>query len=179
MKKISFAHFLKGATKPKASESESDEDENPKGKDGDDADEADDTDADAEAEAEGDEDEADAEGDDDDADASAKASQKKALAAARKEGRMAERERCAGIFGSEHAASKTALACSLAFETSLSVKEAVGILSKAEAGTPDSLAKRMAGIKQPKLGNGAGGGGEADAGASLLARAEARYAKKK
>lgn len=50
--------------------------------------------------------------------------------------RLRERERCAAIFGSKHAAGKVELACSLAFDTSLTRKEAIAVLAKTPAAAP-------------------------------------------
>lgn len=188
-KKFSFAHFMKRAGKPRAEEQSPDEDPKKDAAEGGDGE--DDADADAEGDDEDVGDDADGsddgEGDDDeeeadedvDKTASVRRRAKAALAAARKEGRQIERQRCAAIFSSEHAAEKTGLACTLAFNTPLSAKAAIGILSKAESGSAGGLGRRMSALKQPKLGNGAGGTGEPDAGASLLARATTRYEKKK
>lgn len=46
-----------------------------------------------------------------------------------KKGRRAERQRCAAIFGSKHAAKNQALAASLAFNTGMSSKDAINVMA--------------------------------------------------
>ncbi|ENT2050978.1 hypothetical protein ACOIP4_000737 [Salmonella enterica] len=76
-----------------------------------------------------------------------------------KQGRRAERCRCARIFGSRYAADNPALAAALAFETGMSSAQAIKVMST--GGMPVwssarpariSLDERMAGIKNIHLG---------------------------
>ncbi|MCS5969613.1 hypothetical protein LNP26_29060 [Klebsiella variicola subsp. variicola] len=60
-----------------------------------------------------------------------------------KNARIAERKRCARIFGSKHAAANPALAASLAFNTGMSSATAIDVLaSTAPASQPQSARKR-------------------------------------
>ncbi|HBZ2131292.1 TPA: hypothetical protein MHK51_21770 [Klebsiella pneumoniae] len=60
-----------------------------------------------------------------------------------KNARIAERKRCARIFGSKHAAANPALAASLAFNTGMSSAAAINVLaSTAPASQPQSARKR-------------------------------------
>jgi hypothetical protein len=68
----------------------------------------------------------------------------------------AERARCRAIFTSKHTAGRVAAACSLAFDTGMSAKAAIGVLkslpregSAAGAGQP-SLSDRMAALGGPR-----------------------------
>ncbi|MBC8946800.1 hypothetical protein [Xenorhabdus indica] len=102
------------------------------------------------AKSEGDDDDPDAEEDKDDADADENEDVKK--------GRRAERKRCANIFGSKYAAGRPDMAAHLAFNTSLSVREAINTLSVMGLVTPSpaksrlSLDERMRNEKQVRLG---------------------------
>ncbi|MGX9963159.1 hypothetical protein ACVFYP_07535 [Roseomonas sp. F4] len=83
----------------------------------------------------------------------------KGSASARQSARAAtkaERARCRAIFTSKHAAGRVAAACSLAFDTGMSAKAAIGVLkslpregSAAGAGQP-SLSDRMAALGGPR-----------------------------
>lgn len=80
-----------------------------------------------------------------------------------KAARASERARCATIFGSKAAASRPDFAAHLAFETDMSAKQAVGMLSAFAAGAPvaakpKSLGSRMADVKVPNVGAGAPAG---------------------
>lgn len=121
-------------------------------KDDPDADDADDPDVDDDEDdpdaSEDDEDDEGAEDGDDDKDAKAV-----------KQGRRAERRRCARIFGSQHAAGNPALAAALAFETGMSSAQAIKVMSSGgmsvqSAAKPArvSLDERMAGVKTIQLG---------------------------
>lgn len=74
-----------------------------------------------------------------------------------KKGRRAERQRCAAIFGSKHAAKNQALAASLAFNTAMSSKDAINVMatsgSVSVASPPrrQSLDERMRG-NSPHIG---------------------------
>lgn len=60
-----------------------------------------------------------------------------------KNARIAERNRCARIFGSKHAAANPALAASLAFNTGMSSASAIDVLGKtAPASQPQGTRKR-------------------------------------
>jgi len=76
-----------------------------------------------------------------------------------KQGRRAERERCARIFGSQHAAGNPSLAAALAFETGMSSAQAIKVLSSSGRPVGVSLAparmtldQRMSGVKNVQLG---------------------------
>lgn len=76
-----------------------------------------------------------------------------------KQGRSAERQRCARIFGSRFAAGNTAMAAVLAFETGMSSAAAIKVLSSAGNASPSgskssriSLDQRMASVKNIRLG---------------------------
>ncbi|MEX0445205.1 hypothetical protein [Xenorhabdus sp. SGI246] len=107
------------------------------------------------AKSEDDDDNPDAEDDDDDADADADENEDV------KKGRRAERKRCAKIFGSKYAAGRPDMAAHLAFNTRLSVREAINTLSVMGLVTPSSaksrlsLDERMRNEKQVRLGPGA------------------------
>ena len=156
MGKLNFAHLLgrsaaakveeddekEESKKSKARKAEDDEDKK------DTEDDPDDTDAEEdekdEPDAEEEEDEKDVEENDGDDDSKAK-----------KSGRCAERQRCARIFGSKHAAANPALAASLAFNTGMSSKAAIQVM--ASSGVPSAPARitldsRMASVKNHQLG---------------------------
>lgn len=76
-----------------------------------------------------------AEEDDDDADAEEDESRDV------KKGRRAERKRCAAIFGSKHAAGRPDMAAHLAFNTRMSVSEAIGTLATMGAVAPAKTAR--------------------------------------
>jgi len=116
---------------------------------------------------ENDNDDPDAETDNDDPDASeddeddegAEDGDDDKEAKAVKQGRSAERRRCARIFGSKFAAGNTAMAAVLAFDTGMSSAAAIKVLSSAgPAAQPAtkssriSLDQRMASVKQIQLG---------------------------
>lgn len=72
-----------------------------------------------------------------------------------KKGRKAERDRCATIFASEHAAGRPALAASLAFNTSMPAKAAINVLAGAGLETSNgrqSLDARMQSVPNVKIG---------------------------
>ncbi|EPS9203819.1 hypothetical protein ACVMY6_004126 [Klebsiella pneumoniae] len=99
--------------------------------------------------AEEDERDDDAEDDDDDPDASEEDDSDDDDDDDRKEGkaaksaRIAERKRCARIFGSKHAAANPSLAASLAFNTGMSAAAAIDVLaSTAPATQPQATRKR-------------------------------------
>ncbi|MEC5343666.1 hypothetical protein ABRZ24_13785 [Brenneria populi] len=160
--KFSFAHLLGRSASAKVEEDDEKE-ESKKSKarkaedeeDKKDAEEDDQDDTDAkedekdDPDAEDDDDEKDAEDDgDDDGDDEDDSKAKKA-------GRRAERQRCAKIFGSKHAAANPALAASLAFNTGMSSKAAIQVM--ASSGTSPAPARvtldqRMASVKNHQLG---------------------------
>jgi hypothetical protein len=143
-----------------------DEDEPPKSKKAKSARRAEDKDDESMAEdddddtaAEGDDDDTSAEGDDDDTDAeddedppkSKKAKGSRASTAEFRRGRLAERQRCARIFGSPAAGRNPAAAAELAFNTNLTSSAAISVL-KTTGGS--SAAARSRG--NPDLGTDSG-----------------------
>lgn len=158
-KPFSFAHLIgfgasaseeeddKKSKKAKARRAEEDE-----------RDEDDERDDDAEE----DERDDDAEDDDDDPDASEEDDsdddddRKEGKAA--KSARIAERKRCARIFGNKHAAANPSLAASLAFNTGMSAAAAIDVLastaptSKPQATRKRSLDQRMQESENVRLG---------------------------
>ena len=192
--KFSFAHLLglnKAAKASRAEEEEEEqnaeeEEENEEGDDksskkGKKAKKANEDDPDAEEDdPDAEEDDPDAEDDDDpDAEEDEEDENKDV-----KKGRKAERERCAAIFSSRHAAGRPDLAATLAFTTKLSAKEAIRVMrangrtvtgAVVQLGQPkrQTLQARMANEPQPRVGaNGgkAGGGNTADQMKSLYNR---------
>lgn len=69
-------------------------------------------------------------------------------------GAAAERARCRAIFASPAAANNIALAAHLAFDTSLTAKEAVGALKLGGRSNSGGLGARMAAAPNPSLGAG-------------------------
>lgn len=150
-KAFSFAHLLGRGT----SASEEDEDKKTKKskarraeEDERDDDAEDDPDNDAEEEdpeedAEDDSDDPDASEEDDPDDDGDDGDDDRKESKAVKNARIAERKRCARIFGSKHAAANPALAASLAFNTGMSSAAAINVLaSTAPAFQPQSARKR-------------------------------------
>lgn len=180
--KFSFAHLLglnKAAKASRAEEEEEEqnaeeEEENEEGDDksskkGKKAKKANEDDPDAEEDdPDAEEDDPDAEDDDDDPDAEEDEEDENKDV---KKGRKAERERCAAIFSSRHAAGRPDLAATLAFTTKLSVKEAIRVMrangrtvtgAAVQLGQPkrQTLQDRMANEPHPKIGvNGGKSGG--------------------
>jgi hypothetical protein len=96
-----------------------------------------------------------------------------------KAARRNERARCAAIFASEAAAARPDVAAHLAFETDMSAKAAVKMLSTFAAGPAPartSLASRMSTVKQVNTGTGraAAPGGAAAVAALILAAGKKR-----
>lgn len=94
----------------------------------------------------------DADEDDPDADAAGESEKEKAA-------RARERARCAAIFGSKAAGTRPDVAAHLAFNTSMSAREAVGMMGAFATGAPaaaaaprQSLASRMDGVKPHNVG---------------------------
>ncbi|MBN3057981.1 MULTISPECIES: hypothetical protein [Pectobacterium] len=145
-KPFSFAHLIgrgasaseeeedKKSKKAKARHAEEDErDDDAEDEDRDDNAEEDDRDDDAKDDG----DDKDASDDDDSDDDDRKESK------AVKSARIAERKRCARIFGSNHAAANPSLAASLAFNTGMSSVAAIDVLaSTAPASQPQATRKR-------------------------------------
>lgn len=180
--KFSFAHLLglnKAAKASRAEEEEEEqnaeeEEENEEGDDksskkGKKAKKANEDDPDAEEDdPDAEEDDPDAEDDDDDPDAEEDEEDENKDV---KKGRKAERERCAAIFSSRHAAGRPDLAATLAFTTKLSAKEAIRVMrangrtvtgGAVQLGQPkrQTLQDRMANEPHPKIGvNGGKSGG--------------------
>ncbi|WP_392563210.1 hypothetical protein RHO12_12710 (plasmid) [Orbus sturtevantii] len=151
---LSFGHLLGGNAKKATSASEDEEDKtNPKNTDdGDDKNKGKSNSKKANTE--------DDDGDDDGDGDSGKGKVKKANTEdgdddnddggeedKKEQGKKAERQRCAKIFSSPHAAGRADMAAHLAFNTNLSAKEAVGILASMPASSTSSrqsLDERMA-----------------------------------
>lgn len=145
-KPFSFAHLIglgasaseeeddKKSKRAKARRAEEDErDDDAEDDDRDDDAEEDERDDDAEDDDDPDASEEDDSDDDDD--------RKEGKAA--KSARIAERKRCARIFGSKHAAANPSLAASLAFNTGMSAAAAIDVLaSTAPATQPQATRKR-------------------------------------
>lgn len=173
MSKFSFAHLL-GLTKAakasraaeeeeddqKAEEEDENEDDDKSSKKSKKAKKAEDDDPDAEDDdPDAEDDDPDAEDDDDDPDAEEEEDENKDV----KKGRKAERQRCAAIFSSKHAAGRPDLAATLAFTTKLSANEAIRVMrangrtvmgAAVQLGQPkrQTLQDRMANEPQPKVG---------------------------
>ncbi|KNC94156.1 hypothetical protein [Trabulsiella odontotermitis] len=137
----------KKAKKAKSRKAE-DEQDDPGAEENDNDDPDAETDNDDPDASEDDEDEEGAEDGDDDKDAKAV-----------KQGRRAERRRCARIFSSQHAAGNPALAAALAFETGMSSAQVIKVMSSGGAPAPSaakqsriSLDERMASVKTIQLG---------------------------
>jgi len=140
-KPFSFAHLLgRGASaseeeedkKSKSRKAEEDERE-------DDADDDDKKDDKRDDGAEDDIDDADASEDDDDSDDDGD-DRKESKGA--KSARIAERKRCARIFGSQHAAANPALAASLAFNTGMSSTAAIDVLASTAPASPAQSSRK-------------------------------------
>ncbi|MBA7932962.1 hypothetical protein HV127_22730 [Klebsiella sp. RHBSTW-00215] len=174
-KPFSFAHLLgrgasaseeeedKKAKKAKARRAEEDERDDD-AEDDERDDDAEEDERDDDAEDEGDDPDASEEDDSDDDD-----DRKEGKAA--KSARIAERKRCARIFGSKHAAANPSLAASLAFNTGMSSSAAIDVLaSTAPASQPQatrgrSLDQRMQESHDVRLGQ---DGGKPASGKSAL-----------
>lgn len=110
-----------------------------------------------------------AEDEDDDAAAADESDKEKAA-------RASERARCAAIFGSKAAGGRPDLAAHLAFNTSMSAREAIGMLGAFAAGSAaapaapqKSLASRMAGVPDQNVGaSGAAGPANSPQGAAAM-----------
>lgn len=187
MNKFNYMHLLGIGKKAKVSRAEEEEDEKDaeeeeeEGEEDDDksskkgkkAKKANEDDPDAEEDdpdAEDDEDDPDAEEDDDDPDAEEEEDENKDV----KKGRKAERQRCAAIFSSKHAAGRPDLAATLAFTTRLTAKEAIRVMrangrtvtgSVVQLGQPkrQTLQDRMAREPQTKIGVDGGKSGNSTA----------------
>jgi len=174
-----FGHLTGGvpktASKPKAEEAPKDEEETLEDNESEGDDEEDDEEDPANP--------VDENAEDEDSEETKSAARKpgktsKALRAAIAKGRKAERDRCAAIFASPHAAGREAMAAQLAFSTNLNATEAIAILQATpKGGKADDLASRMATVTQPTLGPGGdGGAGGSKPGASLIENAKKRAA---
>lgn len=96
-----------------------------------------------EDDAEDDERDENAEDEEDDSDAEDEDGDDRKESKAAKNARIAERKRCARIFGSKHAAGNPSLAASLAFNTGMSSAAAIDVLaSTAPASSSKSMRKR-------------------------------------
>ncbi|KER01552.1 hypothetical protein QPK14_21545 [Photorhabdus temperata subsp. temperata] len=169
MASLKFAHLL--GLKKSASEEDDDKEKSKKAKsrraEEEDRDEEDAEEEDDDTQADEDNDDTDAEEDDDDKDTSSKKSKKAKSRRAeeddadaeedddKKEGRRAERKRCAAIFGSKHAANRPDMAAHLAFNTRMSAREAISTLAamgSVSAPRRASLDERMQQAQQVRLG---------------------------
>lgn len=153
MAKFSFLHLI--GLNPKAQDDDEEDKSATENENEDDSAEGDEDDKDSRAEgeeneedAEGEENEEDAEGEEDDKDARA----------ARRQGRLAERRRCAAIFAAPAAQGRVGLAAELAFNTSLPARSAIGILtaSPKDAAGKGGLAAAMARLGNPRIGTDSG-----------------------
>lgn len=145
-------------------EEESEEDDDKSSKKGKKAKKAEDDDPDAEDDdPDAEDDDPDAEDDEDDPDAEEEEDENKDV----KKGRKAERQRCAAIFSSKHAAGRPDLAATLAFTTRLTAKEAIRVMrangrtvtgAAAQLSQPgrQTLQERMA--REPQMRIGVNGG---------------------
>ena len=93
--------------------------------------------------------------------------------------RTAERNRCASIFASKHAAGRTATAAELAFNTNLTAEAAINVLKATPAdGKASGLASAMSSVRNPQIGDEAGdtrpNAGGFGSGKSLVANAKKR-----
>lgn len=184
-KPFSFAHLLgrgasaseeeedKKAKKAKARRAEEDErDDDAEDEDRDD--DAEDDERDDDAEDDGDDPDA-SEDDDSDDDGDNDRKESKAV----KSARIAERKRCARIFGSKHAAANPSLAASLAFNTGMSSAAAIDVLaSTAPASQPKatrgrSLDQRMQESHDVRLGQ--DGGNKAGGKSALVSKMTSLY----
>lgn len=109
-----------------------------------------DDDKDRAAEDEEDDDKAEDDEEEEDKPTSSAAARQAARAATK-----AERARCRAIFTSKHAAGRVAVACSLAFDTGMPAKAAIGVLKTlrregASTASGNSLADRMAALGTPR-----------------------------
>lgn len=156
-----FAHLLgRGAS---ASEEEEDKNQKSKARRAEEDERDDDAEDDPDNDAEEEDPEEDAEDDGDDPDASEEddpdddGDDDRKESKAVKNARIAERKRCARIFGSKHAAANPALAASLAFNTGMSSATAIDVLaSTAPAFSPrahvSALDQRMQESHNVRLG---------------------------
>lgn len=95
-------------------------------------------------------------------------------------GRTDERKRCAAIFASEHAAGLPHVAAQLAFTTSLSAEEAIGVMAGVAIANPPQakrggLADRMASTSIPNVGDDGGKKADTSTAAGMAAKMTAVY----
>lgn len=163
--RFNFAHLIGGSPKPAAEDApEEKEEDEPEGN------EEDSPTGEGEDEpdvAEGDEPEPEGEGEDtpegegEEEETEAAAAFAGVIAAAEARGAAKERQRCASIFGSKHAAGRIGMAAELAFNTSLDAKAAIGVLSQSPAEKKGgALAAAMSKQKQPQVGSDAPASGK-------------------
>lgn len=141
-KPFSFAHLLgRGAS---ASEEEEDKkSKKAKARRAEEEQEEEAEEEEQEEEVEEEEEEPDAEEEEDDPDAEDDGDNDRKESKAVKSARIAERKRCATIFGSKHAAANPSLAASLAFNTGMSSADAIDVLaSTAPTSQPQATGKR-------------------------------------
>ncbi|VTN41481.1 MULTISPECIES: hypothetical protein [Raoultella] len=141
-KPFSFAHLLgRGAS---ASEEEEDKkSKKAKARRAEEEQEEEAEEEEQEEEAEEEEEDPDAEEEEDEPDAEDDGDDDRKESKAVKSARIAERKRCARIFGSKHAAANPSLAASLAFNTGMSSAAAIDVLaSTAPTSQPQATGKR-------------------------------------
>lgn len=139
-KPFNFAHLL--GIGRNASENDEDEDDKARKAKNLRAEEQEEENAEAEEEAEEEEEEEEASEDDEDAEDDDGDDPKESKSS--RKARVAERKRCARIFGSEHAASNPALAASLAFNTGMSSAAAINVLgSSAPAASVSQPSRKL------------------------------------
>ncbi|HHG1482915.1 TPA: hypothetical protein ACPUNM_000620 [Klebsiella pneumoniae] len=182
-KPFSFAHLIglgasaseeeddKKSKKAKSRRAEEDE-RNDDAEDDERDDDAEEDERDDDAEDDNDDPEASEEDDSDDED-----ERKEGKAA--KSARIAERKRCARIFGSKHAAANPSLAASLAFNTGMSAAAAIDVLaSTAPASQPQATRKRSLDQRMQESENvrlGPDGGNKAGGKSALVSRMTSLY----
>ncbi|MDU1380271.1 MAG: hypothetical protein E6944_26710 [Klebsiella michiganensis] len=182
-KPFSFAHLIglgasaseeeddKKSKKAKSRRAEEDE-RNDDAEDDERDDDAEEDERDDDAEDDNDDPEASEEDDSDDED-----ERKEGKAA--KSARIAERKRCARIFGSKHAAANPSLAASLAFNTGMSAAAAIDVLaSTAPASQPQATRKRSLDQRMHESENvrlGPDGGNKAGGKSALVSRMTSLY----
>ena len=162
MGKLNFAHLLGRSASAKVEEDDEKEESKKskarKAEDDEDKKDAEDDDQDDTSAEEDEKDDPDAEEDDDKKDAEDDGDDDgddEGDSKAKKAGRRAERQRCARIFGSKHAAANPALAASLAFNTGMSSTAAIQVMASSVVSAAPArvtLDSRMAAVKNHHLG---------------------------
>jgi hypothetical protein len=118
----------------------------------------------------------DSDDDDDDADAEEDDEDDDEEKDKKKDAKKAERDRCARIFASKHAAGRPSLAASLAFNTPLSAKAAIAVLASSGLEVPagrKSLDARMQELPSVTIGSDGDAGGQSTS--AIVNRAATLY----